>query len=42
MIGLLSLIVAFAAFAAMSITFGVDSRIDSSDPLRSSYPVGIN
>ena len=42
MIGLLSLIVAFAAFAALSVIFGVDSRIDSNDPRRSSYPVGIS
>lgn len=31
----------FAAFAALSVRFGVDSRVDSTDPRRSEYPVGI-
>jgi hypothetical protein len=42
MIGLLSVILAFAVFTVMSVTFGVDSRTDSSDPRRSEYPVGLN
>ncbi len=45
MIGLLIFviaIVAFAAFAALSVRFGVDSRVESDDPRRSPYPVGIS
>jgi hypothetical protein len=42
MIGLFSLVVILAAFAALSVLFGVDSRVDSTDPGRSGYPVGIN
>ena len=36
-----SLILAFAVFTVLSLVFGVDSRNDSNDPHRSSYPVGI-
>ena len=32
---------AFAIFAALAVLYGVDSRIDSTDPRRSQYPVGI-
>ena len=42
MIGLLIMFIVFAVFAALSLRFGVDSRIDSVDPRRSDYPVGIN
>jgi hypothetical protein len=41
MIALLILFIVFGAFAALSVRFGVDSRIDSTDPRRSQYPVGI-
>lgn len=42
MIVLLIMFVVFAAFAALSVRFGVDSRVDSNDPRRSDYPVGIS
>jgi hypothetical protein len=42
MIGLLIMIIIFGAFAALSVRYGVDSRVDSDDPRRSPYPVGIN
>jgi hypothetical protein len=42
MIGLLIMFIVFAAFAALSVRFGVDSRIESNDPRRSDYPVGIS
>jgi hypothetical protein len=35
-------IVALAAFAALAVRYGVDSRPESHDPRRSEYPVGIN
>jgi hypothetical protein len=41
MIGLFTLAIAFAAFVASSIVFGVDSRTDSADSRRADYPVGI-
>jgi hypothetical protein len=41
MIGLLFVGGLFAAFALLSVMFGVDSRIDSPDPRRPIYPVGI-
>ena len=44
MIGLLIFIIVvagFAAFAVSSARFGVDSRVDSNDPRRSDYPIGI-
>jgi hypothetical protein len=42
MIGLLIMFIVFGAFAALSVRYGVDSRVDSSDPRRSDYPVGIS
>jgi hypothetical protein len=42
MIGLLIMFIVFAAFAALSVRFGVDSRVESDDPRRSDYPVGIS
>ena len=42
MIGLLIMFIIFGAFAALSVRYGVDSRIDSLDPRRSDYPVGIS
>ena len=42
MIGLLIMFIVFGAFAALSVRYGVDSRVDSSDPRRSPYPGGIN
>ena len=35
-------IAAIAVFDLLALRFGVDSRIDSPDPRRSGYPVGIN
>ena len=42
MIGLLIMFIGFVAFALLATRYGVDSRIDSSDPRRSEYPVGIS
>ena len=42
MIGLLIMFIIFGAFAALSVRYGVDSRLDSDDPRRSPYPVGIS
>jgi hypothetical protein len=42
MIGLLIMFIIFGAFAVLSVRYGVDSRVDSDDPRRSSYPVGIS
>ena len=42
MIGLLIMFIVFGAFAALSVRYGVDSRVDSADPRRSDYPVGIS
>ncbi len=42
MIGLLLLVVAFLAFVALSVRFGVDSRPESNDSRRSEYPIGIS
>ena len=42
MLALLVILIVFGAFAALSVRFGVDSRVDSTDPHRSAYPVGIN
>jgi hypothetical protein len=33
---------ALAAFAVLSVRYGVDSRPESRDPRRPAYPVGIN
>ncbi len=41
MIGFLFFGAVLAAFAILSVMFGVDSRIDSSDPHSPVYPVGI-
>lgn len=35
-------VAALAAFAALAARYGVDSRLESRDPRRSEYPVGIN
>jgi hypothetical protein len=42
MLALLSLFIVSGVFAALSVRYGVDSRVDSTDPRRSPYPVGIN
>jgi len=42
MIALLIMFIIFGAFAALAVRYGVDSRIDSDDPRRSAYPVGIS
>ena len=42
MLALLIMLMVFGVFAALSVRFGVDSRVDSTDPRRSPYPVGIN
>jgi len=42
MLALLVMLLVFGVFAALSVRFGVDSRVDSDDPRRSPYPVGIN
>ncbi len=45
MVGLLILFIIVAApavFDALAARYGVDSRIDSTDPRRSIYPVGIS
>jgi hypothetical protein len=42
MIGFIVIFIVLAVFAALSVRFGVDSRIDSTDPRRSDYPVGIS
>ena len=34
-------VAALAVFAALAVRYGVDSRIDSTDPRRSPNPVGI-
>ena len=39
---MLIMFIVFGAFAALSVRYGVDSRVDSTDPRRSPYPVGIN
>ena len=41
MIGLLFFGLVLVVFAMLSVMFGVDSRIDSSDPRSPVYPVGI-
>jgi hypothetical protein len=41
-LALLILFIVAAVFAALSVRFGVDSRVDSTDPRRSPYPVGIS
>ena len=42
MLALLILFIVFGVFAVLSVRYGVDSRVDSTDPRRSPYPVGIN
>ena len=42
MVPFLILIALLAVFAVLADRFGVDSRIDSQDPRRSAYPVGIS
>jgi hypothetical protein len=40
---ILAVIVAvIAMFDVVAFRFGVDSRVDSQDPRRSAYPIGIN
>ena len=34
--------IAVAAFAALAVRYGVDSRLESTDPRRSDYPIGIS
>jgi len=36
------IVAAIAAFDLLALRFGVDSRVDSQDPRRSAYPIGIN
>jgi len=43
--GFIILVAAFAAlvlFAALAVRYGVDSRVESTDPRRSPSPVGIS
>ena len=43
--GFVILVAVFAAlvlFAMLAVRYGVDSRVDSIDPRRSPYPVGID
>jgi hypothetical protein len=42
MVSFLIIIVGLAVFAALAARYGVDSRIDSQDPRRPQYPVGIS
>jgi hypothetical protein len=42
MIALLIMFIIFGAVAVLADRYGVDSRIDSLDPRRSDYPVGIS
>jgi hypothetical protein len=35
-------VAALAVFAALAVRYGVDSRVESRDPRRSDYPVGIS
>jgi hypothetical protein len=42
MIALVILFIISVVFAALSVRFGVDSRVDSTDPRRPLYPVGIS
>lgn len=39
---MLVMFIVFGAFAALSVRYGVDSRVESTDPRRSPYPVGIS
>jgi hypothetical protein len=36
------IVAALVAFDALAFRFGVDSRVDSTDPRRAAYPIGIN
>ena len=36
-----AIVAALAIFAALADRYGVDSRMDSTDPRRSPYPIGI-
>jgi hypothetical protein len=36
------IVAALVVFDVLAVRFGVDSRIDSTDPRRSPYPTGIN
>jgi hypothetical protein len=40
-LGLILIMIAFAVLAAAAATWGVDSREESPDPRRPSYPVGL-
>jgi len=42
MVTFLLLIAVLAVFAVLADRYGVDSRIDSQDPRRAAYPVGIS
>jgi hypothetical protein len=37
-----AVVVVLAIFAVLAARYGVDSRIDSQDPRRSPYPIGID
>jgi hypothetical protein len=39
---ILFIVAALAAFAAIALRYGVDSRTESRDPRRAEYPVGIS
>lgn len=39
---MLVMFIVSGAFAALSVRYGVDSRVESTDPRRSPYPVGIS
>jgi hypothetical protein len=41
MVAFLMLFIVFGALAVLATRYGVDSRVDSTDPRRSEYPVGI-
>jgi hypothetical protein len=42
MIGLVFFILALAVFAFLSVRFGVDSRLESTDPRSPAHPTGIS
>jgi hypothetical protein len=39
---LVAVFAGLVAFAALAMRYGVDSRVDSTDPRRAPYPVGID
>ena len=42
LVGLLLPVLGLAVFAVASVRWGVDSRLDSSDPRRPDHPVGLS